>query len=122
MRSIAPMMARRRNFSARPDPMTPWCSTSACRKDGVAVLRGWRRAGRVMPVLILTARDRWSDKVQGFDAGADDTWQSPSTWRRFWPHPRLLRRAVGHATSEMYADRAADTKSGRVVVDGAPLS
>ena len=40
--------------------------------DGVAVLQGWRRAGKTMPVLILTARDRWSDKVGGFDAGADD--------------------------------------------------
>ena len=40
--------------------------------DGIAVLESWRRHGRTMPVLILTARDRWSDKVQGFDAGADD--------------------------------------------------
>ena len=38
--------------------------------DGVSVLEKWRRAGRKMPVLILTARDRWSDKVAGFDAGA----------------------------------------------------
>ena len=42
------------------------------RVDGVAVLQAWRRAGKTMPVIILTARDRWSDKVQGFDAGADD--------------------------------------------------
>jgi DNA-binding response OmpR family regulator len=42
------------------------------KKDGASVLSEWRRAGRAMPVLILTARDRWSDKVQGFDAGADD--------------------------------------------------
>src|SRR4029078_13560873 len=40
--------------------------------DGVSVLEKWRRSGRKMPVLILTARDRWSDKVAGFDAGADD--------------------------------------------------
>lgn len=40
--------------------------------DGLTVLKKWRAAGRTMPVLILTARDRWSDKVQGFDAGADD--------------------------------------------------
>src|SRR3954466_13293886 len=40
--------------------------------DGITVLERWRRAGAVMPVLILTARDRWSDKVQGFDSGADD--------------------------------------------------
>ena len=42
------------------------------KMDGVAVLQAWRRAGTAMPVIILTARDRWSDKVQGFDAGADD--------------------------------------------------
>ncbi|WP_395820243.1 response regulator transcription factor, partial [Devosia sp.] len=40
--------------------------------DGLSVLEEWRRAGRSMPVLLLTARDRWSDKVQGIDAGADD--------------------------------------------------
>ena len=42
------------------------------KMDGISVLESWRRTGRAMPVLILTARDRWSDKVQGFDAGADD--------------------------------------------------
>jgi two-component system OmpR family response regulator len=40
--------------------------------DGISVLERWRRDGRKMPVLILTARDRWSDKVAGIDAGADD--------------------------------------------------
>ena len=40
--------------------------------DGLSVLEEWRRAGKAMPVLLLTARDRWSDKVQGIDAGADD--------------------------------------------------
>ncbi|MCC0003574.1 MAG: response regulator transcription factor, partial [Methylobacteriaceae bacterium] len=40
--------------------------------DGVSVLEAWRKAGRTMPVLILTARDGWSEKVRGFDAGADD--------------------------------------------------
>src|SRR5262245_66535222 len=45
--------------------------------DGVTVLKRWRRAGRNMPVLILTARDRWSEKVSGFDAGADDDGTKP---------------------------------------------
>jgi two-component system, OmpR family, response regulator len=40
--------------------------------DGISVLEKWRRAGRIMPVMMLTARDRWSDKVAGIDAGADD--------------------------------------------------
>ena len=47
------------------------------KMDGISVLEAWRRGGRTMPVLILTARDRWSDKVQGFDAGADPT---PRKW------------------------------------------
>ena len=42
------------------------------KMDGISVLESWRRSGKMMPVLILTARDRWSDKVQGFDVGADD--------------------------------------------------
>ena len=42
------------------------------KKDGISVLEDWRRADRSMPVIILTARDRWSDKVSGMDAGADD--------------------------------------------------
>src|SRR6201985_1435320 len=45
--------------------------------DGVRVLELWRKAGHKMPVLILTARDRWSDKVAGFDAGADDYLAKP---------------------------------------------
>ena len=40
--------------------------------DGVTVLKRWRQSGREMPVLILTARDEWREKVAGFDAGADD--------------------------------------------------
>ena len=93
------------------------------KKDGVAVLEEWRRAGRVMPVLILTARDRWSDKVQGFDAGADDYVAKPFHMEEVLARIRaLLRRAVGHATSEIVCGPVRlDTKSGRVVVDGAPI-
>src|SRR5258707_6461032 len=42
------------------------------KRDGISIISEWRKAGRLMPILLLTARDRWSDKVQGFDAGADD--------------------------------------------------
>jgi len=55
------------------------------KMDGISVLEAWRRAGRAMPVLILTARDRWSDKVQGFDAAPTTTSQSRFISRRFWP-------------------------------------
>ena len=47
------------------------------KMDGISVLEAWRRNGRAMPVLILTARDRWSDKVQGFDAGDDENDHHP---------------------------------------------
>jgi two-component system, OmpR family, response regulator len=64
------------------------------KMDGISVLEGWRRAGRAMPVLILTARDRWSDKVQGFDAGADDYVAKPFHLEEVLARVRaLLRRS-----------------------------
>ncbi|MCZ8102295.1 MAG: response regulator transcription factor [Alsobacter sp.] len=93
------------------------------RVDGVAVLGAWRRAGRTMPVLILTARDRWSDKVQGFDAGADDYVTKPFHMEEILARVRaLLRRAAGHATSELTCGPVRlDTRAGRVTVDGNPV-
>ncbi|EFO30575.1 transcriptional regulatory protein PhoP [Roseibium sp. TrichSKD4] len=58
--------------------------------DGLSVLENWRRDGRTMPVLILTARDRWSDKVAGIDAGADDYVAKPFHMEEFWPGFALL--------------------------------
>ncbi|MDI4665254.1 response regulator transcription factor [Xanthobacter autotrophicus] len=88
--------------------------------DGISVLESWRRAGKVTPVLILTARDRWSDKVQGFDAGADDYVAKPFHMEEVLARLRaLLRRATGHASSEMTCGPVRlDTRSGRVTVDG----
>jgi two-component system, OmpR family, response regulator len=88
--------------------------------DGVSVLEKWRRAGRKMPVLILTARDRWSDKVAGFDAGADDYVAKPFHMEEVLARVRaLLRRSAGHATSELTCGPVSlDTKSARVVVNG----
>ena len=93
------------------------------KKDGVSVLSEWRRAGRTMPVLILTARDRWSDKVQGFDAGADDYVAKPFHIEEILARLRaLLRRAAGHATSEFRCGPVClDTRTGRVSVDGNPV-
>jgi len=93
------------------------------KKDGITVLEEWRAAGRNMPVLILTARDRWSEKVQGFDAGADDYVAKPFHMEEVLARIRaLLRRAAGHATNEIVCGAVRlDTKSGRVVVDGAPI-
>ena len=70
--------------------------------DGISVLEKWRRDGRRMPVLILTARDRWSDKVQGIDAGADDYVAKPFHIEEVLARVRaLVRRAAGHATNEI---------------------
>ena len=91
------------------------------KKDGVSVLEEWRKAGRAMPVLILTARDRWSDKVQGFDAGADDYVAKPFHMEEVLARLRaLLRRAAGHATSELSCGAVRlDARAGRVTVNGA---
>lgn len=91
--------------------------------DGVSVLEKWRRAGKKMPVLILTARDRWSDKVAGFDAGADDYVAKPFHMEEVLARVRaLLRRSAGHATSELACGPVLlDTKSARVTVDGTAI-
>lgn len=90
------------------------------RMDGLSVLEAWRRAGRTMPVILLTARDRWSDKVQGIDAGADDYVAKPFHMEEILARLRaLLRRAAGHASNEIIAgDLRLDAKAGRVTVDG----
>ena len=90
------------------------------KKDGISVLKDWREAGRAMPVLILTARDRWSDKVQGFDAGADDYVAKPFHLEEVLARIRaLLRRSVGHAKSEFLCGPVRlDSCTGRVTVDG----
>ena len=91
--------------------------------DGVSVLNAWRRAGVKAPVIILTARDRWSDKVTGFDAGADDYVTKPFHMEELLARIRaLLRRATGHASSEIACGPVRlDTRSGRVAVDGNPV-
>jgi two-component system, OmpR family, response regulator len=91
--------------------------------DGVSVLEKWRRAGKKMPVLILTARDRWSDKVAGFDAGADDYVTKPFHMEEILARIRaLVRRTAGHATSEITCGPVElDTKGARVNVNGMPI-
>ena len=93
------------------------------KMDGISVLEAWRRAGRAMPVLLLTARDRWSDKVQGFDAGADDYVAKPFHLEEVLARIRaLLRRSTGHAQSELTCGPVSlDTRTGRVSVSGNPI-
>jgi len=88
--------------------------------DGITVLEAWRRGNRNMPVIILTARDRWSDKVAGMDAGADDYLAKPFHMEELLARVRAqVRRAAGHAKSEIECGPVRlDTKSGRVTNDG----
>lgn len=88
--------------------------------DGMTILERWRDAGRVMPVLILTARDRWSDKVAGFDAGADDYLAKPFRVEELVARLRaIIRRAGGHASPVIECGPVQiDTRSSRVSVEG----
>lgn len=91
--------------------------------DGISVLEKWRRDGRNMPVLLLTARDRWSDKVQGIDAGADDYVAKPFHIEEVLARVRaLVRRAAGHASNEIEVGSIRlDTKGSKVTVAGNPV-
>ncbi|HOZ25992.1 MAG TPA: response regulator transcription factor [Hyphomonadaceae bacterium] len=91
--------------------------------DGVRVLEKWRNAGKDMPVLILTARDRWSEKVAGFDAGADDYLTKPFVTEELLARLRaLMRRAAGHASAALECgDLRVDTRAARASVNGEPI-
>lgn len=91
--------------------------------DGITVVEKWRANGRAMPVLILTARDRWSDKVAGIDAGADDYVTKPFHVEEILARVRaLIRRAAGHASSELVCGPVRlDTKTSKASVNGAVL-
>ena len=92
--------------------------------DGLTVLKRWRDAGRTMPVLILTARDNWSEKVAGIDAGADDYLTKPFHWEELLARLRaLIRRAAGQASPVLRSgDLQLDTRSGRVTLGGQPIT
>jgi two-component system, OmpR family, response regulator len=92
-------------------------------QDGFAVLRHWRDADRALPVLILTARDAWSDKVAGFKAGADDYLVKPFRLEELVMRLRaLVRRAAGHARARLECGPLAfETQTGQFELDGLPL-
>ena len=91
--------------------------------DGLTVLDKWRMEGKTFPVLVLTARDSWSDKVAGLDAGADDYLAKPFQTEELIARLRaLIRRSAGNASAEMIAgDVRLDTRSGRVTLAGEPV-
>ena len=93
------------------------------KMDGVRVLEKWRAAGKDVPVLILTARDRWSEKVAGFDAGADDYLTKPFFTEELLARLRaLMRRAAGHASAALECgDLRVDTRAARASVNGEPI-
>lgn len=92
--------------------------------DGLTILKKWRAAGRTMPVLILTARDNWHEKVAGIDAGADDYLVKPFHMEELLARLRaLIRRAGGHASAELVCgDIVLDTRQSRVTAGGLTLS
>jgi two-component system, OmpR family, response regulator len=91
--------------------------------DGVSVLKNWRKGEIRTPVLILTARDRWSEKVEGFDAGADDYLAKPFHFEELLARLRaLMRRAAGHASASIECgDLSVDTRAARATVAGEPI-
>jgi len=93
-------------------------------RPGLEVLREWRDAGRTFPVLILTARDRWQEKVAGLEAGADDYLVKPFRIEEVIARLRaLVRRAAGWSRAVLEAGPVAvDTATQTVFVDGAPVT
>ncbi|KAA1175991.1 response regulator transcription factor [Marinobacter salinexigens] len=92
--------------------------------NGVQWLSGWRERGIQLPVLILTARERWSDKAAGFSAGADDYVTKPfETAEVLFRLRALVRRSHGHAHPVIrVGEIALDTHAGQVTCSGLPVS
>jgi len=94
------------------------------QRDGVSLLRGWRERGLDVPVLILTARSRWSEKQAGFGAGADDYLTKPFELGEVVLRVHaLVRRSRGHASPELVCGALRlDTHAGRATLDAEPLA
>jgi two-component system OmpR family response regulator len=91
--------------------------------DGLTLLRRWRDAGLSTPVLILTARGSWHEKVQGIDGGADDYVSKPFRMEEVLARLRaLIRRSSGQITPELRCGAITlDPRIAKVTVDGAPV-
>jgi two-component system OmpR family response regulator len=90
--------------------------------DGLAVLKKWRENGRVFPILVLSARGTWSERVEGIDAGADDYLPKPYEMDELLARLRaVIRRAAGHAEPSLSAHGVIiDPRQMRVTVNGVP--
>jgi two-component system OmpR family response regulator len=91
--------------------------------DGLTVLKAWRQDGRSMPVLILSARDRWSEKVEGLDLGANDYVTKPFHMGELLARVRAnVRRQTEHTSSTIeVGDLRLNSATGQVTVNGAPV-
>jgi two-component system response regulator PhoP len=91
--------------------------------SGIEVIRRWRRAGVGFPILILTARDRWQDKVEGLEAGADDYVVKPFHFEELMARVKaLLRRSVGIAQPVVHCGPVVlDISAQSVAVAGQPV-
>lgn len=92
--------------------------------DGLAVLKRWREAGRDFPVLVLTARGTWSERVEGIDAGADDYLPKPFRMEEVLARLRaIIRRSSGHSSALIRVGEAElDTRQMRLAVRGVPVA
>lgn len=91
--------------------------------DGLSILRRWRQAGRDFPILVLTARGNWTERVEGIEAGADDYLPKPFQIEEVMARLRAItRRAAGAVDPVIRIDAlAVDTRHKRVTVAGAPV-
>jgi two-component system OmpR family response regulator len=94
------------------------------RMDGIAVLKRWRASGRHMPVLILTARASWAERVDGIDAGADDYLPKPFRIEELLARLRsIVRRSAGHASPVVCAGEVTlDERQMKVSARGVPIA
>ena len=93
------------------------------RIDGLTLIRRWREAGMTVPVLVLTARGSWHEKVLGIDSGADDYVSKPFRMEEVLARLRaLIRRASGQVTPELRCGAVAlDPRAARVTLSGVPV-
>ncbi|MBA2303782.1 MAG: response regulator transcription factor, partial [Acidobacteria bacterium] len=91
--------------------------------DGLSLVRKWRESGSAVPVLVLTARGSWHEKVQGIDSGADDYVAKPFRMEELLARLRaLIRRASGQITPQLRCGPVAlDARLAKVTLDGAPV-
>lgn len=94
------------------------------KMDGLAVLKRWRAAGRSLPVLVLTARGTWPERVEGINAGADDYLPKPFQMEEMLARVRaLIRRSAGFGASIMESGPISlDTRGMRVTLNGVPMA